>query len=74
VVCTSIFPLALGHVMTNRHALIFVWGIVFTDDLSYIPPDLTFFYGIISVGFVIGPLVLVLANEVIISENITNFL
>ncbi len=62
--CTSMFPLALAHVLTDRHGLVFVWGIVMIDDLSYIPPDLTFLYGIISVAFVIGPFVIVLANAV----------
>ena len=57
------FPLCLGRVMTNRLALIFVWGIIFVDDLSYVPPDLTFFYGVISVAFVVGPLLLVLVRE-----------
>jgi len=64
VVCTSMFPLCLGRVMSHRLALIFVWGIIFVDDLSYVPPDLTFFYGVISVAFVMGPLLLILANAV----------
>ena len=62
VVCTSMFPLCAGLVMSDRLALIFVWGIVFLDDLSYVPPDLTFFYGVISVAFVVGPLILVLVS------------
>ena len=56
------FPLCAGLVMSERLALIFVWGIVFLDDLSYVPPDLTFFYGVISVAFVVGPLILVLVS------------
>ena len=56
------FPLCAGLVMSDRLALIFVWGIVFLDDLSYVPPDLTFFYGVISVAFVVGPLILVLVS------------
>ena len=56
VVCTSMFPLCVGRVMSDRLALIFVWGIVFLDDLSYVPPDLTFFYGVISVADTPGPL------------------
>ena len=63
VVCTSMFPLCLGRVMSHRLALIFVWGIIFVDDLSYVPPDLTFFYGVISVAFVVGPLLLVLVRS-----------
>ena len=56
------FPLCLGRVMSHRLALIFVWGIIFVDDLSYVPPDLTFFYGVISIAFVVGPLLLVLVR------------
>ena len=62
VVCTSMFPLCAGRVMSDRLALIFVWGIIFVDDLSYVPPDLTFFYGVISIAFVVGPLLLVLVR------------
>ena len=64
------FPLCLGRVMSHRLALIFVWGIIFVDDLSYVPPDLTFFYGVISVAFVVGPLLLILVRTGFPSQSL----
>lgn len=62
-VYTCFFPWSIARVMTSRHALIFVWGIVFLEDWAYMPPDMTFAYGIVSFLFYLGPLTLVLANK-----------
>ena len=67
------FPLFLGLVMSQRLALVFVWGIIFTDDLSYVPPDLTFFYGVISVAFVVAPLLLVLVRTGLYDDSFSRF-
>lgn len=63
VIYTAFFPWSIAQVMTNRLGVIFIWGIIFLEDYTYCPPDMTFGYGIISLAFFLAPLILVLANS-----------
>ncbi len=59
----GLFPWALGQVLNNRLGLIFAWGILLVDDLTFCPPDFSFIIGLLMHITYTIPLILILVRR-----------